>query len=275
MQVNQFFASLWDTYTDIAPQAERIQALFKSHGEEVINDHIAFRTFAHSPVSLEKLQPIFEEMGYEAYGAFRFESKHLKARCYKHTSEVDAPKIFLSELLTEELPQECQDIIAKLVAQIPEDAASDPAVFWKKRLWDVPSLEDYLTLVEHSEYAAWLAAWGFRANHFTVSINHLNYISEVKEINSLIKKNGIKLNTSGGEIKGTKQVMLEQSATIADQIPVTFSDRTATIASCFYEFAKRYPMKNGELFQGFVEASADKIFESTNQVTNDNKIKPS
>ena len=32
MQVNQFFASLWDTYTDIAPQAERIQALFKSHG---------------------------------------------------------------------------------------------------------------------------------------------------------------------------------------------------------------------------------------------------
>ncbi|MDF5295491.1 DUF1338 domain-containing protein, partial [Vibrio parahaemolyticus] len=30
------------------------------------------------------------------------------------------------------------------------------------------------------------------------------------------------------------------------------------------EFAKRYPMANGELYPCFVAASADKIFESTN-----------
>ncbi|MGL4837356.1 MAG: DUF1338 domain-containing protein, partial [Shewanella sp.] len=34
--------------------------------------------------------------------------------------------------------------------------------------------------------------------------------------------------------------------------------------SCFYEFALRYPKANGELYTGFVAASADKIFESTN-----------
>ncbi len=32
----------------------------------------------------------------------------------------------------------------------------------------------------------------------------------------------------------------------------------------FYEFAKRYPTANGKLYQGFVAASADKFFESTN-----------
>ena len=35
------------------------------------------------------------------------------------------------------------------------------------------------------------------------------------------------------------------------------------VPSCYYEFARRYPLPSGELFQGFVPASADKIFEST------------
>ncbi|MDP5190382.1 DUF1338 family protein [Rheinheimera baltica] len=51
---------------------------------------------------------------------------------------------------------------------------------------------------------------------------------------------------------------------MADLHPVQFSDGMATIPSCFYEFATRYPMTNGLLYTGFVAASADKIFESTN-----------
>jgi hypothetical protein len=45
---------------------------------------------------------------------------------------------------------------------------------------------------------------------------------------------------------------------------VQFTDGTRNIPSCFYEFARRYPMANGQLYGGFVAASADKIFESTN-----------
>ena len=58
--------------------------------------------------------------------------------------------------------------------------------------------------------------------------------------------------------------MLEQSSTLADKVAVNFSDKTVKIPSCFYEFAKRYPLNNGQLYTGFVAASADKIFESTN-----------
>ena len=43
---------------------------------------------------------------------------------------------------------------------------------------------------------------------------------------------------------------------------VDFTEGMEEIPSCYYEFALRYP-KDGELFQGFVAASADKIFEST------------
>jgi len=35
------------------------------------------------------------------------------------------------------------------------------------------------------------------------------------------------------------------------------------IPTCYYEFARRYRDREGALFQGFVTASADKIFEST------------
>ncbi len=72
------------------------------------------------------------------------------------------------------------------------------------------------------------------------------------------------MNSAGGEIKGDETVKLEQSSILADKAPVQFSDVTLEIPSCFYEFAKRYPSADGKLYTGFVAASADKIFESTN-----------
>ena len=120
-------------------------------------------------------------------------------------------------------------------------------------------------LLEESEYAAWTAAWGYRANHFTVSINYLNNYNTIQSVNETLKKAGFLLNTSGGEIKGTPEVMLEQSATLADEYRVKFSDLEVEIPSCFYEFAFRYNKSNGELYTGFVPSSANKIFESTNR----------
>ena len=119
-------------------------------------------------------------------------------------------------------------------------------------------------LLEESEYAAWMAAWGYRANHFTVSINHLNEFKTIAAVNQIIKDAGIALNTTGGEIKGSAEVLLEQSSTLANKINVKFSDKEMEIPSCFYEFAYRYNKPDGELYTGFVAASADKIFESTN-----------
>ena len=264
MKPADFFASLWDHYTVVTPQAHRIQQLFKEHGENVLNDHVAFRTFNNSPISLEKLEPQLEALGYVAYGAFIFESKHLKARCYKHKTDADSPKVFLSELLVEELPAECQDIIAKLIVQIPSDAVQSPAIFWAGKLWETPTEAEYLTLSEHSEYAAWLSTMGLQANHFTVSINHLQKFATIEDVNALLLKEGYALNQVGGLIKGTPDSFLEQSSTMADKIEYTFSDgKQKTIPSCFYEFARRHTMPNGVLFDSFIEGNADKIFDST------------
>ena len=49
----------------------------------------------------------------------------------------------------------------------------------------------------------------------------------------------------------------------ASSVEVKFTEGVYNIPGCYYEFAKRYPDSSGQLYQGFVAASADKIFEST------------
>ena len=63
----------------------------------------------------------------------------------------------------------------------------------------------------------------------------------------------------------TIDVLLEQGSTLADRAEFTFAGgQVEEIPTCYYEFAKRYRTSDGRLYQGFVAASADKIFESTN-----------
>lgn len=257
------FHRLWENYRQVTPSAEAIHRILGAEeGQRIVNDHIALRTFNLAPVGLDALAEHFTSLGYYAGGEYRFEAKKLFARHFEHP-DPQAPKVFISELLTEQCSPELQTIAQALVEQIDPGSVAADDFLYSGRHWDL-DYHTYRTLADESEYAAWLAAWGFRANHFTVSINQLSRFDSVEAINQLLKDNGYRVNQSGGEIKGSPEALLEQSAIMADRIPVQFSDRTETIPSCFYEFALRYPDQHGRLYPGFVAASADKIFESTN-----------
>ena len=105
---------------------------------------------------------------------------------------------------------------------------------------------------------------GLQANHFTVSINHLETFPTIEDVNTLVQSEGYALNQVGGLAKGSPELFLEQSSTMADKIDFTFADgKQKTIPSCFYEFARRHVMPNGKLFDSFIEGNADKIFDST------------
>ena len=262
--VTELFDNLWQQYLQVTPSAKSIHQLLSNNAQaiDIINDHIALRTFNTAKVNLDELAQHFKAVGYQEKGQYDFSAKKLTAKHFEH-SDPDQPKVFISELRVEEFSTEVQEIIAGLIAQLPEDVSDRADFLYSGRLWEISS-KDYETLLSVSEYAAWLAAWGYRANHFTVSINHLANYQDIEVVNATLKEAGYALNTNGGEIKGDKAVMLEQSSTLADKAPVEFSDKTMEIPSCFYEFAKRYPLANGELYTGFVAASADKIFDSTN-----------
>ena len=260
-QVTQLFANIWQQYIAVTPSANKVHHLLGA-GDDLINDHVAYRTVNIEKVNLDKLAKHLIDLGYQECGAYKFEEKKLNAKHFEHP-DATLPKVFISELLVEEFSEELQTIIKRIVAEIDTNAVNNNNLLYSGTHWDL-SYDEYKTLLSESEYAAWFAAWGYRANHFTVSINHLNDFECIDTVNTAIKEGGFKLNNSGGEVKGNVDVFLEQSSTLADSIKVKFSDAEVEIPSCFYEFAKRHPMPCGNLYTGFVAASADKIFESTN-----------
>jgi len=260
-KVTALFDKIWQQYLTVTPSANKIHHLL-GHGNDVINDHVAYRTFNIEKVNLDKLAKHLISIGYSECGQYDFSAKKLTAKHFEHNTNT-MPKVFISELRVEEFSEKVQTIIHNLVDQLPEKISEDSDFLYSGRPWKISST-NYKTLLAESEYAAWLAAWGYRANHFTVSINHLEGYDSIIDVNDSLKNAGHTLNSAGGEIKGDKGVKLEQSSILADKAHVEFSDVTLEIPSCFYEFAKRYPLANGELYTGFVAASADKIFESTN-----------
>lgn len=264
MTHSELFEKLWTDYSKLNPTVLKIYNSFTALGEQVVNDHIALRTFNDSRVNIKVLEKAFIEVGYKEMNTYFFKEKKLKAKHYELQNIPHAPRVFISELLIEEFSIDLQNTIGKVLNSIDDNVYKSTDLIFKGNVWEKPSYSIYHKLREESEYASWLYVYGFIANHFTVSINHLNKLKTIEKVNAHLKSNGFRLNNSGGEIKGTRQDLLQQSSTLADNITVNFSEGSYDIPSCYYEFAIRYADKNGNLFSGFLAKSADKIFESTN-----------
>lgn len=264
MTVDEFFARLWQQYCAITPQAERIHRLFEQLDGHVFNDHVAFRTFAESPIDITALEPVIIQLGYQRDQEYHFPEKKLRAYSYLPDNP-GHPRIFLSELRWREFSKLFESEVSALIRQIPPDSACSPEVFWHGTLWSMPGKHTFEILEKESEYAAWLSVWGLQANHFTVSVSHLTQTGTLQKVVELMHQHGIKLNESGGIIKGSPGELLEQASTMADSMTINFADGPGKVPSCYYEFARRYPTPNGALYQGFIAASADKIFESTHR----------
>ncbi len=260
---DDLLAKLWEDYIRFNPHARAIHRLLRERGESIANDHIALRTFDDPRINIEVLSQAFLQFGYQQAGEYAFTEKKLDAKHFAHRDET-MPKVFISQLRLREFSKQLQQIVEKLVQQV-DLAITQPWDFPASgRPWRI-SYADYETLLKESEYAAWLSAFGFRANHFTVDVGAMSTFQSLEQFNQFIKEAGYPLNTSGGEIKGTPANYLQQSSTLAGEIEVDFIEGPRTIPACYYEFAKRYVQPDGTRFEGFIVKSADKIFESTNR----------
>lgn len=263
MKKEEIFKKLWKDYVDLNPSVLEIYELFSNEGEEVANDHIAFRTFNNKKVNIDVLAKPFLKAGYIPKGEYHFEAKKLFAKHFEHKSDKKAARIFISQLLVEEFSTALKKKVQDIIDQIPEENLNSDNLIYAGRLWELPSYYTYDSLRNESEYAAWLYVFGFRANHFTISVNNLKKYNTVRKVNQFLKENGYKINDSGGEVKGSFQQLLEQSSIKSESVPISFQEGIYEIPACYYEFAKRYTEKDGKLYSGFIAKSADKIFEST------------
>ena len=143
-------------------------------------------------------------------------------------------------------------------------------------LWRLPAKNDYESLLFESEYAAWVIYNRYYLNHYTISVHDLpGEYSDLNQFNEFVKSLGIKLNKSGGEIKVSKDKLLRQSSSVANQIEAKFSEgEKKLIAGSYVEFAERnilpefskinnLKIERKHRREGFETGNADKIFEST------------
>ena len=262
-KINKLFKTLWKEYSQVNKDVNKIKTYFESlEGKEIFNDHIALRTLKSDKIGIDQLGDIFVKLGYEKKDNYIFKEKKLNAYYYSHPSG-KYPKVFISELEFENLSKYAQDEANKLLSYF-DDNIKDESFLYSKRTWDA-SYETYNKLYKESEYLAWFYTFGFIPNHFTVSINHLTKFQTLEDLNKSLEKEGYILNSSGGKIKGSEELKLEQSSTMADKIKIKFIEGEYEVPSCYFEFALRYKEESGQLYQGFVSSSADKIFESTNK----------
>lgn len=251
--------------------------------QEIVNDHIAFRTLGVPHLGIGSLEKIFLSFGFKKMDYYSFPGKKLDAYWYAPPSE-EYPRIFASQLRVAEFSDEVQTIIHRYTDGLTSDPVDEldlgngpeVAAFLQKPLWDLPTSQEYQTLLAASEYAAWVIYNRYYLNHYTISIHELKKgYSTLEEFNAFLESLGVKLNSAGGKIKTSADGLLRQSSTVSALYNARFADgKTLEIAGSYVEFAERKVLPEfahlaPEAIQrthrrdGFEANNADKIFEST------------
>lgn len=266
--LSSLFAFLDEEWLKITPDAVRIRSKLAALGEHFENDHVALRTFDDARVNIATLSQPFLDAGYQSSGRYVFDAKMLNAESFRPPAGSNHPHVFISELDRSRVPAPLKDLVdatLQSLDSLPAGAAERAwALLSRERGWHPPTHAQYTAAAQHSEYAAWLWAYGICANHFTVSVNALARFDSVSAVNAWLLGEGFSLNGAPPYIQGRPGDFLVQSSTVAKQLPFEFAcGHTAEIPSCYVEFAQRFVAEDGHLFDGFVTQSADKIFEST------------
>jgi len=282
--LNSLFRVYQENVTDVKKITNALVEQEVIHRQdEIVNDHIAFRTTGVEHLGIQSFEKIFLKHGYQKMDSFKFEAKKLNANWYAPPSPA-YPRIFISELRVEELTPPSREIIAKYTGAITQDPVDEldlddgAAVsrFLHTPLWDTPTKEEYDTLLNESEYAAWVIYNRYYLNHYTISVHMLpEGYNTLSSFNNFLESIGIRLNTAGGKIKVSADEMLLQSSSVSAMKKVQFScGNFAEIAGSYVEFAERKilpqyiglplsEIKNHHRREGFETQNADKIFEST------------
>ena len=288
---------LWQEYSARVNHARTYQQMITAAGGTVANDHIAFRSLrllVDSPqgqvnLGIDYLGQLAEALGYMAGGEYNFTQTHLYARHYRHPQqeEFNLPKLFISELIVDELPANIAQLISKTVSSIQYELTSPLTLLQKdgnietiaKQLQQVftrPWLPPQRSVVEEvnqvTQYGAWVLLHGYGVNHFTGYVNGQNTpeYPDIDTTASALANLGVPMKA---EIEGNVACGLRQTATqaVTEMVTVLDDNSGAEIqipwTYAYYEIAQRYLVEvesGGQLlFDAFLGSNAQQLFEMT------------
>ena len=154
------------------------------------HDHLAFRTFALRGImsGINAAACFWEGHGYKRSSeTLNFTAKKLRARWFAPPMDLQlapsgcpVPRVFISEVVVDELPWEAQEIIFKYASPQHLEPHVAAAAMTRSAYgpdhqppWGVPTLEDYQRLQELNPVAAWTLTHGYALNHAAISTHWL------------------------------------------------------------------------------------------------------
>ncbi|MEH2035252.1 DUF1338 domain-containing protein [Nostoc sp.] len=287
---------LWQEYSARVNHARTYQQMIIAAGGTVANDHIAFRSLrllVDSPqgqvnLGIDYLGQLAEALGYVAAGEYTFAQTHLYARHYRHPQqeEFNLPKLFISELIVDELPSNIAQLISKTVSSIPnkfispinllKDGNIETIAKQLQQVFTRPWLPPQRSVVEEvnqvTQYGAWVLLHGYAVNHFTGYVNGQNTpeYPDIDTTASALTNLGVPMKA---EIEGNIACGLRQTATqaVTEMVIVLDDNSGAEIqipwTYAYYEIAQRYliDVEPGKqiLFDAFLGSNAQQLFEMT------------
>lgn len=287
-QVCDFWELLWQDYSARVSYARTYQQMITVAGGTVANDHIAFRSLrmtADSPqgeinLGIDYLERVAKFFGYEAAGEYTFPETHLYARHYRHPQQekFDLPKLFISELIVDELPTDIVQLTYQTIATANFSRFTTPLLNVQDfqqiftRPWQPPLRSVVEQVNKFTQYGAWVLLHGYAVNHFTGYVNRQN-TPEYPDIDSTARglaNLGVPMKA---EIEGDIACGLRQTATQAVKEMVTVLDDInkeeiqIPWTYAYYEIAQRYTLEvepgNQKLFDAFLGNNAQHLFEMT------------
>ncbi len=172
---------------------------------------------------MEAIAGAFEELGWRGRDRHRSEAPHVRARSWA-PPDPDLPKVLIAEVLVDELSPRAQEIIGGLIEQLPPRFPRD-GLAASGRPWQL-TCADYQVLRAESEHAAWVAAFGPRAHHFSVDVRALATFPDLVALDAFLIEHGFRLDVADP---------LARSSTRVDAVEVSFMDTTMRIPSGTYE----------------------------------------
>ena len=288
---------LWQGYCRRVPVARVYQEMIETDGGRVVLDHIAFRSLRlpgdRLDLGIGYVARVLELLDYRVADAYHFPERRLFAQHYEHPleSERRLPKIFVSELIVDELSAPVQEAIIGTVARARDELPS-PSLHWlrlpeQRRLelsdtkretasldvaqfstdlpWDLPCREVLEAIAAESLYAAWVLVHGFAVNHVAadaVAHGSEHYRGIEKSLAGLASQG---FGIDPAEIEGAPGDPLRQVGSDLAVEDVLLFDREGRPAIgpwpyAYFELAERGEV-DGRRFQGFIEGRTTDLLD--------------
>lgn len=283
--------------------------------EEIVQriplDHIAFRSFGVGDLGIDSLCELFAPLGYRVVedDVYTFPEKHVRAKWLRPPPKpeglggdvLDLPRIFVSELVMEDVDEDLRRLIEKVLNRVREGELYVPSEEWSKgrnARWQLPSASQYAKVQALSEYAAWTLLHGYAVNHVAVSLFQLRKlypetpVLDLEGVEETLTHNAalerVKWNDVGGRIKRSPSGLLCQSSLMATPAVFRLYKRTETteknrygaessedifkefrLPGSYIEFVQRLPKPEhrNKSFEELVESDLRDGFEAGNANT--------